>query len=137
MDTEEPLTRAEARALLAYADLNYRAVTSVRRKVSGGALVLAAVFAVLCGVAAVQWASDRSRLAAIEDRPLVEALGVELPDPRPAIERGQVRVQMLFWGFAAGTTAGLTLLWLGVYWLLRPPPVPPEIRDLQARPPPP
>lgn len=137
MEAEEPLTRAEARTLLAYADLTYRSVTSMRRKIARGALLLAAAFGLVCALGLTQWASDRSRLAAIEDRPLIEALGVEVPDPRPAFERSQVRVQMLFWGFVAASTAGMTLLWLGIYWLVRPPPLPAEIRELQARPPPP
>lgn len=136
MDAEEPLTRAEARVLLAYADLTYRSVTSVRRKIAVGALVLAVAFGLLCAVGASQWASDRSRLAAIEDRALVDALGVEVPDPRPAFERALLRVQMLFWGFIAAAAGGMTVLWLGVYWLVRPPPLPDEIRQLEARPPP-
>lgn len=137
MDAEEPLTRAEARVLLAYADLTYRSVTSMRRKLAAGALVLAVVFGLLCILGAMQWASDRSQLAAIEDRTLIDTLGVQVPDPRPAFERGQVRVQMLFWGVVAATSGGMTLLWLGVYWLVRPPPLPAEIRELQVRPPPP
>ena len=136
MDAEEPLSRAEARALLAYADVTYRSVTSVRRKLARGAVVLAVVFGVGCAWATTQWAADRSRLDAIEDRPLVDVMGVQLPDPRPAIERSQVRVQVLFWGFVAVSAGGMTLLWLGVYWLIRPPALPAEIRELQARPPP-
>ena len=137
MDAEEPLSRAEARALLAYADLTYRSVTSMRRKIAAGALVLTAVFGLLCILGAMRWAEDRSQLAAIEDRVLIDTLGVQVPDPRPAFERGQIRVQMLFWGVVAVTTGGMTLLWLGVYWLVRPPPLPAEIRELQERPPPP
>ena len=136
MDAEETLTRAEARALLAYADLTYRSVTSMRRKIAGGVLVLAALFAVLCAGTAMQWADDRSRLAAIEDRTLLDALGVEVPDPRPAFERGQVRVQMFLWAFVAAVCGALSALCLAVYWLVRPPPVPAEIRQLQERGPP-
>lgn len=133
MEAEEPLTRAEARALLAYADLTYRSVTSMRRKIAAMVLVLAVLFGLLCIVTAVQWAGDRSRLAAIEDRPLVDALGVQIPDPRPAFERGAVRVQMLVWGVTAAVSAVLTVLCLGVYWLVRPPPIPAEIKELQQR----
>lgn len=131
MEQDEALTRAEARALLAYADVTYRAVTSLRRRVATVALAVAVMFGVASIVSTVQWASTRSDVAAVADDPLVDVLGVQIPDPRPAIERAQLRVQMLLWGFGALATAAPALVSLAVYLIVRTPPVPAAVLELQ------
>ena len=130
MEPSEPLTRAEARALLAYAEVTYRSVTSLRRRIATVALAIAVLFGILCVASTIQWAGTRFRLTAVADEALIDALGVQIPDPRPVIERGQLRVQMLLWGFGALTTAAITLLSLGIYAVVRPPPLPPAVRAL-------
>ena len=136
VEDEQALTRAEARALLAYADVTYRSVTSLRRRVATIALAVAVLFGVLCIVSTVQWAGDRARLARVTDEALVDVLGVQVPDPRPAIERGQIRVQILLWGFGAATSGAVTLLFLAIYCVLRPPALPSAVRELNAAAPP-
>ena len=125
MDAEQPLTRTEARALLQYAEATYRSVTASQRRIAAAALALTVVFALLCLISGVQWLQTRSRVAAVVDAPLVEALGVEIADPRPALERMQLRVQALAWGGATGAT-GLLALLLGAIYLVARPPAPPD-----------
>ncbi len=118
---EQPLSRAEAQALLQYAEATYRSVTTYRRRVAAAAVALMIVFGLVCVFAAAQWLSTRSRVDDVPDRALVEALGVEIPDPRPAVERGQLRLQSLLWGVVTGAAATMTLLSLAVYLMSRPP----------------
>ena len=121
MEPDQPLSRAEAQALLSYAELTYRSMTATRRRVAMAALTVALLFALIAVGGAVQWASTQSRLAAVEDAPLVEALGVEIPDPRPAIERGQLRLQALVWQVVTLTAGASALLFGALYLLARPP----------------
>lgn len=121
---QEALTRAEAQALLGYVEATYRSVTSSRRRIATALLAVAILFGLLCLVSAVQWASTRARIAAVEDAPLVEALGVEIPDPRPAIERGQLRLQALVWQLITIAAGAIALVFLALWALTRPPPAP-------------
>jgi hypothetical protein len=121
MDAEQPLTRPEADALLHYVEATYRAVTAPQRRVAMAALVLAALFGVLTLIGGVQWLRTRARIDDVADKPLVEALGVAIPDPRPAMERAQLRIQALVWGVAGVAAAMLGLLFSAVYAVARPP----------------
>lgn len=126
MEPDQPLSRAEAQALLAYVEATYRSVTATRRRIATAALAVAIVFGLLCAASAIQWAATRARIAAVDDTPLVEALGVEIPDPRPALERGQLRLQALVWQLASAGTGVVTLLFAALYALLRPSAAPPR-----------
>lgn len=124
MEPDQSLTRSEAQALLAYVELTYRSVTATRRRVAAAALAVAILFGLLCAVSTVQWATHRSRISAVPDEALIDVVGVRIPDPRPALERGQLRLQSLVWGLAAAVTGAVALLFLVVYGLARVPPVP-------------
>ena len=121
MDTDEPLTHAQAEAILEYAQLTYTAVTSWRRRLASVALIMATVVGLMCAFSATRWLSTRSELADIPDEALIDVMGVEIPDPRPALERAQLRVVSLLWGFGAGLTGAITLLFLALHALARPP----------------
>lgn len=124
MEPDQPLTRAEAQSLLSYAELTYRSMNATRRRVAMTALTIAILFGLVAVAGAVQWASARSRTAAIEDVPLADVLGVEIPDPRPAIERGQLRLQALVWQVVTLATGTSALLFFALYLLARPPTAP-------------
>ena len=126
MEPDQSLTRAEAQALLQYVELTYRSVTATRRRVATAALAVAILFGLLCAISTVQWATTRSSIDAVADESLIEVVGVRIPDPRPALERTQLRLQALVWGLAASVTGAVTLLFLAVYGLARVPP-PPEL----------
>ena len=99
MDAQEPLTREQGRALLEYAQLTYEAVTSYRRRVARVALAMAAIVGVMCIFSATQWLSTSNRVSEVTDETLVDTMGVRIPDPRPALERGQLRVIAALWEF--------------------------------------
>lgn len=128
MAAPEPLASDDVDALLRYAELTYRSVTSFRRRVAVTALVLGVLLGLASAFCAMQWLTTRSTIAGVEDSALVEAFGVEIPDPRPAVERGQLRVEALLWAFAAGALATLALFFLGMWALARPGPAPPPVR---------
>lgn len=132
MEPDQTLTRAEAQVLLAYAERTYRSVTDVRRRLSRVALIVAVLVSILFVIALLEWLSTRAAVDDVEDRPLVEALGVEIPDPRPAVERAQLRVQAAFWGFASLVTAAAALLFLAFWALTRPSP-PPNLAEEAER----
>ena len=87
---------------------------------AGAALVLAGLFALLTLFSGFQWLDTKSQVADVADKPLVEALGVEIPDPRPAVERTMLRMQALVWGAATAGAATFTLLFSAVYLVARP-----------------
>lgn len=120
MDPEQPLTRAEAQALLSYAEATYRSVTASQRRIAVVALALATVFGLLSLVSGSQWLQTRSSIDDVVDEPLVEGFGIQVPDPRPALERAQLRIQSLIWGVAAAASVALTLLFAAVYAIVRP-----------------
>lgn len=128
MDGDAPMTQAQGQALVEYAQLTYTAVTSWRRRMAAAALAMAIVVGAMCAFSATQWLSTRDRIAAVPDSALIEGFGVSIPDPRPGLERTQLRVVSLLWGFASGVTGGLALLFLVIYALARPPKEPPHLR---------
>ncbi len=135
MEPDQPLTRAEAQALLGYVELTYRAVTATQRRIAVAALTVAVVFGLLAATAGVQWATTRSAIDEVRDEPLVDVVGVQIPDPRPALERGQLRLQSLVWGVIAAAAAAVALLSLIVFLLARPPRAP-ALPARQVQPPP-
>lgn len=116
---EQPLTRAEAQALLQYAEATYRSVTAYRRRIATAALAMALVFGLLFLLTAAQWLSTRARVDDVADVPLIEVVGVEVPDPRPALERAQLRIQSLLWGALAGASGAAATLFVAVYLIAR------------------
>ena len=127
---DEPITRDEAHALLQYAEATYREVTSTRRRLARVALIVTAVFALLFVVTASQWLGTRNRVDDVRDAPLAGALGVEIPDPRPALERAQLRIQALLWGSLSAVSAVAALLSFAAHVIARPGRL--EIRPPQA-----
>ena len=128
MDADEPLTRAEGKVLLEYAHLTYDAVTSYRRRLARIALGMAAIVGVLCIFSATQWLSTSNRVSEVGDETLVEAMGVQIPDPRPALERGQLRVIATLWEFVTIASGVITVMFLAAYALARPPRLPRHLR---------
>lgn len=98
--------------------LLYQAVTAGQRR----AATLLAVVAVLFGVVAL-WSVSRytalkEQVDAVEDAALVDRFGLRIPDPRPAIERAELRVRATAFGglavvvglVAAGAAVGALLV---------------------------
>lgn len=126
----EEFTRAKARLLTEPAPttsspdgamLLYQAVTAGQRR----AATLLAVVAVLFGVVALwsvgRYAALREQVDAVEDAALVDQFGVRIPDPRPAIERAELRVRSTAFGSLA-VVAGLMAAGAAVGALLVRPP---------------
>jgi hypothetical protein len=113
-----------AAQLLAYAEATFGAVTSMRRRVGAVALALALLFALAGLIAAGAWQSTRAEAAAIEDRALVDTLGVTVPDPRPAVERLALRARATLFGIGAVAAFVLSLPCFALWLLVRPPPPP-------------
>lgn len=126
----EPATQSQATDLLRYAQLNYRAATDLRRRMSLVALAVVVVFGLLALWGAMNWLSATAAADAVEDEAIVDVMGVRIPDPRPALERGELRVRAFGWSLIGGFSALMSLLAAGIYWLVRPPPLPPELRKL-------
>ena len=121
MEDEPPLSRAEAQALLRYAEATYRATTASQRRIATAALALTCLFALITLVAGVQALRIRAGVDDVADRPLVEALGVQIADPRPFMERAQLRIEAVVLGVAAAGAGLITLLCLAVFAIARPP----------------
>jgi hypothetical protein len=129
--------------LLALTAANLRSSREQRRRI--GAFVLA--FAALCAAVALLfaglWVATDRRADAISDRPLVriDALNVEIPDPRPSLERGTLRLRALVYGVAALASAGVGLVAAVLWVLIRPSRLPPDLvaamDELSGRGPPP
>lgn len=117
---ENAVSPAELERLLRYAELTYRAVTEQRRRQAVVALVVGGVFAVVTVFAGLQWQSVRSQVGEVADADLVEALGIRIPDPRPAIQRGELRLKAFVWGVVTVGALVLTVLALAVHQMVRP-----------------
>ena len=123
----EPITQSQAADLLRYAQLTYRAVTEQRRRIALITLVVACVFGAITLWAGSNWLSAKSAIDDVEDASIVDVMGVQIPDPRPALERGELRVRAFGWGVIGGTSLVLALLASGVYLFVRPTPLPPDL----------
>ena len=121
---EEKPAISDTERLLRYADLTYRAVTDQRRRLAVVALSIAALFGLATLVGGFQSLSLRSRIATVEDAALVDAMGVQIPDPRPAIQRTELRLMAFVWSVVAIAALIPTLLALLTYVVVRPPPPP-------------
>jgi type VI protein secretion system component VasF len=121
---DDRLTKDDAERLLRYAELTFRAVTDQRRRLAIIALSIAALFGLVALFGGFQSLSLRSQIDDVEDATLVEAVGVEIPDPRPAIERTGLRLMAFVWGVLAIASLIPTLLALLTYAVIRPPPPP-------------
>lgn len=110
--------------LLRYAEATYQAVTDLRRRTAWVALVLAVACLLAAAWSGLRWREANAAAAAVQDRALVEAFGVSLPDPRPSLERTELRARAFLHGSVAVGAAGLGLISLAVSALLRPAPPP-------------
>jgi len=108
-----------------YAFLAYQAVTATRRRSARVAAAVAVLFAVMSLWGLARQADLRRQAAAVEDAALVEALGVRIPDPRPDIERLELRVRATAYGVVA-LVAALPAAAAALLWLLLRPPTPPS-----------
>lgn len=115
--------------LLRYAELTYQVVAGQRRRQAWTRLLVALVLGALAVVAGLRWADAREQARGVEDEALVEALGVSIPDPRPAIQRAELRVRAFFYGWAAVSCGSLALLSVAAWAAVRPPPAPPQLPD--------
>lgn len=120
-----PATSEQLEQLQRYAELTYRTLTGQRRRVAAAALVVALVFGLLALLAGVRWADTNRQAAAVQDATLVEGLGLSIPDPRPAVERAELRLRAVVLGIAAVACGGTSLLAVGVWALMHPPAAPP------------
>ena len=132
METDEALTRADAQALLAYAQVTYAAVTEQRRRLATAFLAVALLFAALALLSGVKWAATVGQIDEVEDAALIDTLGVRVPDPRPAFERTELRIRAFGWGVVAAGAGLIALLAGGMFALVRPAGLPPELRALPA-----
>jgi hypothetical protein len=132
VDSREPLTRADAQALLRYAQITYTAVTEQRRRFATGFLVIAVLFGVIALVCAVKWAATAAQIDSVEDAALVDTLGVRVPDPRPAFERAELRMRAFGWAVVTAGAGLIALMAAGAFTLLRPTPLPPQLQDLHG-----
>ena len=120
------LDAAEFRAAKAAAvrgtagDVVLRAVTEPRRRVSVTFLAVAVVCGVLCLFCLLRASTLRAQASAVQDAALVEALGVAIPDPRPNLERLELRARAAVWSVGAGATAGVGALAVLTWLALRP-----------------
>lgn len=137
MDSDEPLTSADAEALLSYAQVTYRAVTEQRRRLSAAFLAIAVLFGAIALVCAVQWAGTAAQIDEVRDAALIDTLGVRVPDPRPAFERTELRMRAFGWAVVTVGAGLIALIAAGFYALVRPSPLPPDLQALDRSPPPP
>ena len=121
-----PPTGSSDAELLRYAEATYRAVTDLRRRTAWVALVLALACLLAAAWSGLRWREANAAAAAVQDRALVEAFGVSLPDPRPSLERTELRARAFLHASVAVGAAGLALINLAVWALLRPPQPPPQ-----------
>lgn len=133
MDSDEPLTRADAEALLRYAHVTYSAVTEQRRRMSAMFLAIAVLFGAIALVCGVQWATTTAQINDVQDAALVDTLGVRVPDPRPAFERTELRIRAFGWAVVAAGSGLIALVAAGISALARPTPLPPDLQALAAR----
>lgn len=126
---------AEARY---WAEATYRLLHHQRRHAAGLALAITLVFGLGAVLAGFQWLNLRGDIDAIQDRQLAEGFGIEIPDPRPALQRTDLRVRAFAWGVAALWSCAVSLLALAMWSLLRPPafPTPPTSAPPTSMPPP-
>ena len=132
MGSNEAIPPAQADALLRYAQATYRATTDLRRRVALITLAVAVVFGLIALWAAWHWLTASAAADAVADAAIVDVMGVRIPDPRPALERGELRVRAFGWSLVGGASALVSLFALGIYWLVRPTRLPPELRALEA-----
>ena len=126
--------RVHDAALLRYAEATYRAVTEQRRRQAAVALGVVLVFGLVTLIAGVQWISVRTQVDELPNDPLIEAFGVSIPDPRPAIERVELRIKAFVWGMVSITSLMLSLLAVGTYLMVRPTPLGPAPATERAPP---
>jgi hypothetical protein len=131
VESHEPLTRAEAQALLRYAQVTYGAVTEQRRRLSIAFLAIAVLFGAVALLSGVRWGTTAAQIDQVQDTALVDTLGVRVPDPRPAFERAELRMRAFGWAVVTAGTGLLALIAAGMFALVRPAPLPPELRALQ------
>lgn len=105
------------------AELAAFAAVARRRALALARLALAAavVLGLVALVAAVTWARLRARAAGVADEALVEAFGMRIPDPRPAVLRAELRLRSVLAGAVALVAALIGAGWLGVWMWARPP----------------
>lgn len=116
LTSPKPATSGSDGAMLLY----HVATTGQRR-----AAWLLAFIAVLFGVVALwslsRYAELQQQINTVQDSALVERFGVRIPDPRPAIERAELRVRATAFGGLAVVTGLVTVGAVIGALLIRPP----------------
>lgn len=126
------MSRGDAEVLLRYSQAIFRAVTEQRRRQATAALIVAVLFGLISLWSLAQWVTTRNAVAEVPDDPLIEVVGVGIPDPRPALQRGELRLRAFVWGAAAVASGTMLLLGALAYFLVRPTPLPRHLRALDA-----
>ena len=101
--------------------LLYHVVTTGQRRAVWLLAVVAALFAVVALWSTGRYVELRNEAATVKDSALVERFGVRIPDPRPAIERAELRMRASAFG-AFAIVAGLVTVGMAVAALLVRPP---------------
>jgi hypothetical protein len=101
--------------------LLYYAVTTGQRRVAWLLMVVAVLFGVVAIWSAGRYVRLQEQVDAVKDSALVERFGVRIPDPRPAIERVELRMRATAFGGLA-VVAGLVAAGVAIGALLVRPP---------------
>lgn len=101
--------------------LLYHVVTTGQRRAVWLLAVVAALFAVVALWSTGRYVELRKQVDTVKDSALVERFGVRIPDPRPAIERAELRMRATAFGGLA-VVAGLVTVGMAVAALLVRPP---------------
>jgi hypothetical protein len=133
VQSDEPLTSADAQALLRYAQVTYGAVTEQRRRLAIAFLAIAVLFGAVTLVCAVKWGTTAAQIDQVRDAALVDTLGVRVPDPRPAFERAELRMRAFGWAVVAAGSGLIALVAAGLFALVRPTALPAELQALEPQ----
>jgi Short C-terminal domain len=106
--------------------LLYQAVTVGQRRAVWLLVVVAALFGAMALWSVGRYADLRGQIDAVKDSALVDRFGVRIPDPRPTIERAELRLRATAFGGLA-VVSGLVTVGATVSALLVRPP-----KDLRA-----
>lgn len=121
----EQFEQAKGQLLGTYAPdgalLLYNLVATGLRRAVWVLAVVALLFGCVAIWSASRYASLEARADSIEEAALVEGFRVSIPDPRPTIERAQIRVRAAVFGGLAAVTGLIALGALSTALLIQPP----------------
>ena len=101
--------------------LLYRVVTTWQRRAAWVLAVVALSFGAVCAWSTLRTLDLRAQADAVEDVTLAQGFGIRIPDPRPTIERAELRVRSTAHGGLAAVTGLVAATALSGALLIRPP----------------